>query len=140
MNQLAKDYKDKDVVSYVLYTREPHAGQNRGREGMDFSEKKQTATHEERVDYAKQMLKDFPDEKRDILIDTFGPECIQIKYGAGRPNSLLVIDKKGKLVLWQEWANPEKIRAKLNEMIAGEKKDETEEEPKEKAEKSEESK
>ncbi len=116
MLKIAKDFKDKDVVFFVLYTREPHATQKVGK--FDFSDKKQTKTRKERVDYAIEMLKEYGEE-RPILIDTFGKTCLQKTIGAGMPNSLIVIDKDRKAVLWQSWSDPDKLRAKLDEMTGG---------------------
>ena len=113
MDKIAKDFKDKGVEFYMLYTREPHAGQEMGR--YDFSEKKQTRTHKERVDYALEMIKEHSEERR-VLIDEFGDKSLQKKIGGGRPNSLIVVDKEGKVALWQGWSDPEKLRTKLEEM------------------------
>jgi hypothetical protein len=50
------------------------------------------------------------------LIDTFGPGCIQKKLGGGAPNSVVVIDRDGKIALWQIWAEDDGLRKKLEEM------------------------
>ena len=113
MDKIAKGFKAKGVVSTMLYTREPHAGQKRT--GFDFSDKKQTKTHQERVDYALTMMKAYA-EHRAILIDTFGDDCVQKKLGGNRPNSLIVVDREGKLVLWQDWSDPHLLQKKLEEM------------------------
>jgi hypothetical protein len=113
MDKIARGFKDKGVVFTILYTREPHAGQKRT--GFDFSDKKQTKTHQERVDYAVDMIKKYT-EHRPVLIDTFGDDCVQKKYGGSRPNSLFVVDRKGKLALWQSWSNPQELQKKLEEM------------------------
>jgi hypothetical protein len=113
MDQIAKDFKDKGVEFYMLYTREPHAGQKM-RE-WDFSDKKQTKSHQERIDYALEMMKEYA-QHRPILIDTFGDKCVQKTLGGNMPNSLVVIDGDGKLVLWQLWSDAKKLRTKLEEM------------------------
>jgi len=113
MDKIAQGFEDKDVVFYTVYTREPHAGEDRGR--YDFSDKKQTRTEAERVAYAAEMIKERG-VKRPILIDTFGPKCAQNVLGGARPNSLIVIDLQGKVALWQSWSDPKKLRAKLDEM------------------------
>ena len=113
MDKIAKDFKDKGVAFYMLYTREPHAGQKM-RE-FDFSKKKQTNTKEERVDYALAMIKEFS-QFRPVLIDTFGEKCLQKTIGGSMPNSLIVVDKEGKVALWQTWSNAEALRKKLEEM------------------------
>ncbi len=114
MDKIAKDFKDKDVAFYMLYTREPHAGEVR--RDKDFSDKKQTTTHQERVDYALEMIKEYT-QHRPVLIDTFGPECLQKTIGGSMPNSLIVVDKEGKLAFWQMWAKPADLRNKLEVML-----------------------
>jgi hypothetical protein len=113
MDQIAKDFADHGVVFYMLYTREPHAGQKM--KEFDFSGKKQTKTHEERVEYAAEMVQGYS-QNRPVLIDTFGGESIQKALGGSMPNSLIVIDKEGKVALWQRWSKPDELRKKLEEM------------------------
>lgn len=113
MDKIAEYFKDKGIVFYQIYTREPHAGQKMAI--YDFSDKKQTETHQERVDYALEMIKEYS-QKIPVLIDTFSPDCIQNTLGGRAPNSLVVIDGEGKAVLWQDWADPKALRAKLEEM------------------------
>jgi len=113
MDKIYEDFKDKDVEFFALYTREPHAGQKM-RE-WDFSKKKQTKTHEERVAYAEEML-DQTSQKRPIIIDIFGDNCIQNTIGGRMPNSGIIIDKEGKIAFWQDWARPDAIRTKLEEI------------------------
>lgn len=121
MNKIAEDFKDKGVEVYTVYTREPHPGQKmRGPEGMDFTDRKQTKTHQERVDYAKILIDDH-DLKVSILIDEFTEDNVQNTLGGKAPNSLLVIDRKGKAALWQGWTNPEELRVKLAKMTGGKK-------------------
>jgi len=134
MDQLAENFKDQGVTFYNVYTREPHAGQNmsqrmrntkeiqmtntrpnKKKRSFDFSDKKQTRTHQERVDYAMEMIKEH-NQKRPILIDTFGPDCVQRILGGGRPNSLVIIDREGKIAIWQNWSNLDEARKKLEEM------------------------
>lgn len=113
MDKIAEDFKDEGIVFYQIYTREPHAGQKMVI--YDFSDKKQTETNQERVDYALEMVKEYS-QKIPVLIDTFSPDCIQNTLGGQAPNSLVVIDGEGKAVLWQDWADPKALRAKLEEM------------------------
>lgn len=119
MSKIAADYKDKGVEFYNVYTREPHPGKDLSKrikdERFDFSDKKQTGSFEEREAYALEMIQEFG-ETRPILIDTIGKECVQTWLGGNAPNSLVVIDREGRLVLWQAWSNPDKLRTKLEEM------------------------
>ena len=120
MDKITEDFKGKGVVVYQMYTREPHAGQKMS--AYDFSDKKQTETHQERVDYALEMIKEY-NQEIPVLIDIFSPESVQSTLGGDAPNSLIVIDKEGKTALWQDWADPEALRAKLEEMAAATEKD-----------------
>ena len=113
MDKIAKDFKGKGVEFYMLYTREPHAGQKIG--AFDFSDKKQTTTRKERVDYALEMMKEYS-QHRPILIDTFGDKHLQKTIGGNMPNSLIVVDRDGKVALWQLWSNAPALRKKLEEM------------------------
>ena len=124
MEKIAKDFKDKGVEFYQLYTREPHPGQDLSKrskdERFDFSDKKQTKTMDERQGYAVGQVEDWGQE-RPVLLDTFGKDCVQNWLGGGAPNSLALIDEEGKLVLWQVWSSPKELRKKLEEMTSGEK-------------------
>ena len=115
MLKVVEEFKDKGVAFLVVYTREPHAGQKFM--GYDFSDKEQTKTHDERVENAKELI-DKHGETRTILIDEFGDKSVQKTIGGGRPNSLVVVDKDGKVALWQGWSNPAELRKKLEEMTA----------------------
>lgn len=116
MNKIAEDFKDKGVLVYTVYTKEPHAGEVM--RDFDFSGKKQTKTPEDRVNYAKLLIENHS-LKYPVLIDTFCPDCIQKTLGGGAPNSVLVIDKDSKAAMWQTWAQPVPLRKKLEEMTGG---------------------
>ena len=116
MNKISKDFKDKGVMLYTVYTKEPHAGETLM--GFDFSDKKQTGTHKERINYAGILIEKHG-LKYPILIDKFGPDCVQKTLGGGAPNSVVVIDKNGKAAFWQTWAEHTGLRRKLEEMTGG---------------------
>lgn len=116
MDKIARDFQDKGVVFYMLYTREPHAGQQM--RNFDFTDKVQTKTHEQRVEYALGMLETYS-QHRPILVDTFGKDCVQMTIGGNRPNSLILVDEEGKLVLWQRWSDSDELRKKLQELTGG---------------------
>jgi len=115
MNKIALDFEGKDVVFYNLYTREPHAGQKM--RAFDFSDKKQTQTHEERVEYALEMIEE-QNQALPVIIDIFGPDCIQNTLGGRMPNSVVIIDKEGKIAYWKDWINPAELKEKLKELTA----------------------
>jgi len=113
MDKIAQDFAKKDVVFYTVYVREPHAGQ--ARPDYDFSDKRDARNEAERVAYAIEMAKEHG-VKRPILIDKFGWGGLQDYLGSADPNSLVVIDRQGKLALWQTWSDPKKLRKTLDEM------------------------
>jgi hypothetical protein len=130
MDKIAVDYKDKGVEFYNLYTREPHAGEDRskrnGDKRYDWTNVPQTKTMGEREDYALKMIKDF-NQVRPILIDIFpdsekGIKTVQKWLGGGAPNSGIVIDRNGKMVFWQDWAKPNDLRENIEKLLAAEKK------------------
>ncbi|MFC1614253.1 hypothetical protein ACFL5K_03040 [Gemmatimonadota bacterium] len=119
MDKVAAEFKDKGVDFYNVYTREPHPGEDfskrEGDERFDFTDKTSTKTYEERQANALKMIKSFGNN-RPIMIDRVGKDCVQNGLGGNAPNSLALIDREGKLVLWQAWSNAEELRAKLKEM------------------------
>ena len=114
MNKLAIEFEDKDVIFYNLYTRE--INQSKKTEELNSSDEKNTKTQNEHSDLILEILEKY-NKVLPILVDTFHPDCIQNTLGGGWwINSLIVIDKEGKVALWQESAEPENLRAKLKEM------------------------
>ncbi len=71
MDALYEKYKDKDVEFYTVYTQEPHTGEKM--RSYDFSDRKQTKTVDDRVNYAKILVGDHG-LKRPIVIDGFAKD------------------------------------------------------------------
>ena len=121
MDKVAAEFKDKGVDFYNVYAREPHPGEDFSKresdKKFDFTEKTSTKTYEERQAYALEMIKSFGN-KRPIMIDRIGKDTVQNGLGGNAPNSLALIDREGKLVLWQAWSNADELRAKLKEMTS----------------------
>lgn len=88
MDKMANDFKDKSIVMYHLYTS------------------------------SSSRLPDFSWSKRPVLVDRNGSEGIRSTLCGGDSKSLVVIDKEGKLALFQRSPNPEKLRKKLEEMTS----------------------
>jgi len=120
MDRIYLEFREKDVLFYCLYTREPHPGEKF--RDFDFYGFEQPATFEDRIRYAK-ILKEERNQIRPVLIDTFGEDCIQKRLDAGMSNSLIVIDKEGKVALWQEWSHAGELREKLQDMTGTERKE-----------------
>jgi hypothetical protein len=90
--------------------------------GFDFSDKPQTKSLDERVDYALEMIEQYT-ENRAVLIDhmppqpgTDDPQTVQKTLGGNRPNSLIVVDKEGKVAIWQDWSEPNGLRSALYQL------------------------
>ncbi len=123
-DKIAKEFKDEKVYFCMLYSREPHAQQKLM--GFDFSEIADTTSLEERTDYALKMIEDYT-ENRAVLIDHMrpekgsdDPEIVQKTLGGNRPNSLIVVDKEGKVAMWQDWSEPNGLRAMLYKLTGKE--------------------
>ncbi len=122
--KIAQEFKDEDVYFCMLYTREPHPTQKLM--GFDFSEVPQTKSLEERTDYALKMIEDYT-ENRAVLIDHMppkkdsdDPQTVQKTLGGNRPNSLIVVDKEGKVAMWQDWSEPNGLRSILYQLTGKE--------------------
>ncbi len=108
MEAIYKDYRDKGVTFFYIYTREPHAGQ---RQFVDY---KQTKSIEERLAYVKQCREELGITIPFLVDDMKG--TVQRAYG-NCPNSGWVIGKDGKVVAKRAWANPEALRADLVKLV-----------------------
>ena len=135
MEKIAEDFKDKGVISYLIYTWKPQAEDqsmnrriknkktmpmtvtiaSKEKRNLDFSGTEETETHQEPEDIALEIVKRY-NKKRTILIDTLCPDCIQRTLAGGEPGRITVIDREGKVALWQSTPDVKKLRAKLEEM------------------------
>lgn len=135
MEKIAEDFKDKGVISYFIYTWKPQAEDqsmnrriknkmtmtmigtrvSKEKRNLDFSSTEETETHQESEDIALEIIKRY-NKKRTLLIDTLCPDCIQRTLAGGEPGRITVIDREGKVALWQSTPDVKKLRAKLEEM------------------------
>ena len=113
MDEIAVDFEDRDVVLYSVYTREPYTDEDV--QNSDFSVDNKTELGKIYVDYTLEILMES-NEKREILIDIVGPDYIQKVLGGSKSSSIIVIDREGKVALWQEFIDLTALRAKLNEL------------------------
>ncbi len=101
MDDVYTKYKDNpEVAMYVVYVREPHAGE------MDYKDIEQPETMEARLTLAR-MTCDEDHVKMPLLIDAMD-NAVREAYG-GLPNNAVIIDKEGILVEKQGWADAEEI-------------------------------
>ena len=106
-NQLQKDFAARDVVFFLLYTRESHPAENYAAHG----------SLEQKMAYARDLQRlekvAFP-----ILVDHLDGR-IHRAYGVW-PNALFVIHKDGRLVFRSNMANHRELRQYLEDLLSAE--------------------
>lgn len=108
IRSLHAQYKKKGFKFFLVYTREPHPGENI----------LQPTTIEERVKNALRLKKE---EKVafHILVDT--PENTVRNVYRGSANGVFIINKEGLLVFRASWASGPEVAQALHDLHAGEK-------------------
>jgi peroxiredoxin len=107
VNQLQKDFDDKEVSFFLLYTRESHPAENYGAHN----------SFEQKLAYARD-LKRLENIQFPILVDHLDGR-IHRAYG-GWPNALFVVHKDGRLIFRSNMANDRELRQFLVDLIAAE--------------------
>jgi peroxiredoxin len=107
-NQLQKEFDDKKVSFFLLYTRESHPAENYGAHN----------SFEQKVAYARD-LKRLENIQFPILVDHLDGR-IHRAYGVW-PNALFVIHKDGRLIFRSNMANHGELRQFLDDLLAAEK-------------------
>jgi len=102
-------YKEK-VTFIVLYQREAHPNQ------MSFSDIDQPKKYEERKHLAQRTCDDLYPETA-IVIDEMD-DAVRLAYGR-LPNSAYIVDKGGKIVYKEDWANIEGWAEILDGLLEG---------------------
>ncbi len=104
MNELYEDYRDGDVVFFLVYVREAHPGER-------------TPAHEsyEEKAEAAEQLRDEEDVEMPIIVDDVDGG-IHRKYGS-MPNSTYIIDKSGRIAFRALWTRPNVIEDALEELL-----------------------
>lgn len=110
MEDLYKKYKEKGVDFYVIYSREPHAGERKY-----FRKYKQHSSYEHKVSYAKELVETFG-MKVPVLVDDL-EETVAKSFG-WMPNMVYVIDKEGKVSYKATWTDQPRIDNVLDDLIA----------------------
>lgn len=113
VEDLREKYKDRDVEFFVVYSKEPHAGERRY-----FKKYKQHTSYEHKKEYASELVRDFG-MKVPVLIDDLD-ESVVMAFGR-MPNMTFVVDKEGKIAYKADWMETSRMEEILDELLAGEK-------------------
>jgi alkyl hydroperoxide reductase subunit AhpC len=104
-NQLQREFQDRDVSFFLLYTRESHPAENYPSH----------STWEQKLAHARDLQRlegvEFP-----IIVDGLDG-AIHRSYGMW-PNALFVIHKDGRLILRSNMANHGELRQFLDDLMA----------------------
>ncbi len=110
VEDLQEKYKDEDVVFFVVYSKEPHAGETR-----HFKKYAQHETYEHKKQYAQEMVTEFG-MKVPVLIDDLDESVV---HAFGRmPNMTFIVDKEGKIAYKSDWMESERIEELLDKLLA----------------------
>jgi hypothetical protein len=113
MDELYKAYQNRDDVQFLyLYTREPYAGAIPGY-GWSFRKEEQPKSYEERVQHASAVREDHGIDIP-IMIDTMNG-AVQKAYG-NMPNSVVIIDRDGRVAARNRWNDPLLVELALRDM------------------------
>lgn len=110
MEELRRKYKDRDVEFFVVYSKEPHAGERRY-----FKKYAQHTSYEHKLGYAKELVEQFGMEVP-VLVDDID-EAVVHAYGR-MPNMVYIIDKEGKIAYKADWTEQPRIDLLLDEMLS----------------------
>ncbi len=108
MEEMARKYADHVQILNV-YTREPHAGENR------FKQYRQHTSYEHKIGYACELV-DSRAMKVPVLVDGFD-EATHTTFGR-LPNMVYVIDKTGRVVYKSTWIVEGEVGKVLEELTA----------------------
>lgn len=110
MEELNAKYKDKDVEFFVVYSKEPHAGERRY-----FKKYDQHTSYEHKLKYARELVEEFG-MKVPVLVDDLD-EAVVEAYGR-MPNMIFIIDKEGKIAYKSDWTEQPRIDLVLDELLS----------------------
>lgn len=110
IEDLNQKYKDRDVAFFVVYSKEPHAGERRY-----FKKYTQHSSYEHKLGYAKELVETFG-MKVPVLVDDL-EESVVMAYGR-MPNMIYIIDKEGKIAYKADWTEKPRIESLLDELLS----------------------
>ena len=110
VESLQEKYQGEDVVFFVVYSKEPHAG-----ETSHFKKYAQHETYEHKKKYAAELVAEFG-MKVPVLIDDLDEGVV---HAFGRmPNMTFIVDKEGKIAYKSDWMEAARIEELLDELLA----------------------
>jgi peroxiredoxin len=112
MNDLYKEYRDRDVEFLFIYVREAHPGD-------------EIPAHDSMADkvHAAEILRQEEEVDSPILVDEL-KGTVHRKYGK-TPNPTFVIDKSGRVAFRCLWTQPGVIEEALDQLLRAEEDDDT---------------
>ncbi len=113
VESLQEKYKDEDVVFFVVYSKEPHAG-----ETSHFKKYAQHTSYEHKKQYAQELVEEFG-MKVPVLIDDLDESVV---HAFGRmPNMTFIVDKEGRIAYKSDWMEADRVQELLDELLAEQK-------------------
>lgn len=110
VENLSEKYKDEDVEFFVVYSKEPHAGERRY-----FKKYQQHSSYEHKKRYAGELVQEFG-MKVPVLIDDLDETVVQAFERM--PNMTFVVDKQGKIAYKADWMEASWISEIPDELLA----------------------
>jgi peroxiredoxin len=104
-NQLQREFQDRDVSFFLLYTRESHPAENYPSH----------SSWEQKLAHARDLQR-LENVQVTIIVDSLDGE-IHRSYGTW-PNALFVIHRDGRLILRSNMANQGELRQFLDDLMA----------------------
>lgn len=110
MEALREKYRDRDVVFFVVYSKEPHAGETR-----HFRKYGQHESYGHKKEYAEALVAEFG-MKTPVLIDDLDESVVR---AFGRmPNMTFIVDKEGRIAYKSDWMEAPRVEEMLDALLA----------------------
>ncbi len=109
MEELHGKYHDKGVEFFVIYSREPHAGERKY-----FKKYSQHTSYEHKQRYARELVEEFG-MKVPVLVDDLD-ETVAKSFG-WMPNMVYVIDKEGRIAYKASWTDQPRVDKVLDDLL-----------------------
>lgn len=107
---LREKYRDRDVVFFVVYSKEPHAGETR-----HFRKYEQHKTYGHKKRYAQELVAEFG-MRTPVLIDDLDESVVR---AFGRmPNMTFIVDKEGRIAYKSDWMEASRVEEMLDALLA----------------------
>ena len=110
IEELYQMYHDQNVEFFVVYSREPHAGERKY-----FRKYSQHTSYEQKLNYARELVQEF-EMKVPVLVDDLGEKTS--KAFGWMPNMVYVIDKGGKIAYKASWTEKPRLDKVLEALLA----------------------